>query len=881
MRRYTLPQGASMSDDIGQSTAWRVARGEGMKDGRPPLHGVRVLDLTHFHAGPRCTKLLADFGADVIKIERPPDGDPSRQLGPFPNDTPNREASGTFLFLNTNKRSVLLDLKTKAGRDVCLALAAGADIVVENFRPGVMEALGLDYPVLSALNPAVILTSLSNFGQTGPYRDMPASELTLSAMGGPMNVTGYREREPLKLAGNVVQYHAGSIAAYASLLALYSLETAVAAGEPARGEWIDVSIYETQAGFRDRRVINLTAHAYTGDTGKRTIPGSRPGAGVRPCADGFVNIHASSPSRFAALLRLIGRADLVPLFAGISPFTMTDSDLLGEIEAAYRVWLLELGKHEAAALAQQHRLLAAPVNTVRDLAEDQGFAARGVFETIDHPVTGSLRYPGRPFIMSESPRPQAERAPLLGEHTGEVLAQLSRLGGGSSGPILPLAAPPNRSGKPAGKLPLDGVRVLDITVVWAGPHCTQLLAEWGAEVVRVEPLQHIQPNTRGAELRITREQALATRGAGSLYLAYPDYDPGARPWNRNPAFNSHARNKRSVTLDLTFEEDREAFLKLIATADVLVENNVPETIEHIHCTYPELAAVNPSLIMLRMPGYGLDGPYKNYRSFGTHMESMTGHHYLRSYPDLDPSMTGDAFTADAAGGVLGAFAVVMALRYRRHTGKGQQIELAQAENFLSYLAEPLMDYAMNGRNTEPQGNQHPSHAPHNAYPCRGDDRWITIDVGSDDEWAAVAVVLDRPAWMNDARFSSQPGRWQHRDELDPLLGAETRRWDRTELWQALLAVGVIAGPVQDERDAFTCPQLRDRGFFESLTHPEAGRHDYPGLTFRMANTPNHLRRYPVRLGEDNDYVLHELLDLSSDDFGRLMDRGHIGMDYPA
>lgn len=870
-----------MDDDLGISEAPPAASGAGASAGAPPLTGVRVLDLTHFHAGPRCTKLLADFGADVIKVERPAGGDPARALGPFPGDIPNLEASGTFLFLNTNKRGITLDLKTEAGRDICLALAARADIVVENFRPGVMDALGLGYPVLSALNPAVILTSISNFGQTGPYRDLPASELTLSAMGGPMNVTGYREREPLKLAGNVVQYHAGSVAAYATLLALYAVEGARAAGEPAQGEWIDVSIYETQAGFRDRRVINLTAHAYTGDTGKRGIPGSRPGAGVRPCADGFVNIHASSPSRFAEFLRLIGRADLVPIFAGVSPFTATDSDLLGEVEANYRVWLLDKTKHEAAALAQRHHLLAAPVNTVRDLVEDAGFEARGVFETVDHPATGPLRYPGRPFIMSESSRPPARRAPLLGEHTAEVLAEIGLNASGTSGSRRGLTAGADATQSKATSLPLSGVRVLDITVVWAGPHCTQLLAEWGADVIRVEPLQHIQPNTRGAEAKITREQALATRGSGSLYGAYPGYDPGSRPWNRAPSFNSHARNKRSVTLDLTYPEGRETFLRLIATADVLVENNVPETIERMGCTYPELAAVNPSLIMLRMPGYGLDGPYKNYRSFGTHMESMTGHHYLRSYPDLDPSMTGDAFTADAAGGVMGAFGVVMALRHRRLTGRGQQIELPQAENFLSYLAEPMLDFVMNGRNTTPQGNQHPSHVPHNVYPCRGDDRWIAIDVADDDEWTALGGVLGEPDWMRRPCFGERATRWRHRDELDALLVEETRRWERDDLWRALLVAGVVSGPVQDERDAFTCPQLRDRGFFESLTHPEAGTHDYPGLIFRMANTPNHLRRYPVRLGEDNDYVLHDLLDLPPEEYGRLLKNGHIGMDYPA
>jgi crotonobetainyl-CoA:carnitine CoA-transferase CaiB-like acyl-CoA transferase len=387
-----------------------------------PLAGLRVLDLTHWLAGPRCTMLLADFGADVIKLERPPAGDPARRLGPFPHDLPDPEASGTFLHLNTNKRSVTLNLKTDAGLELAKSLAGRVDAVVENFKPGVLERLGLGYETLKALRPGIVLTSISNFGQDGPYRDLPASEITLSAMGGPMNVTGHREREPLKLAGNIVQYHAGSVAAYATLLALYAAEEAADAGEAPSGDHIDVSIYETQAAFRDRRAINLTGHAYTGDIAKRSLPGSRPGVGVRPCADGYVNLHASNAARFATLLRLIGREDLMERAAGLSPLALVgEPELAQEVEASYLAWLSERTKLEVAMTAQRHKLLAAPVNTVADIVNDPAFGERGVWETIDHPHTGPLLYPGRPFIMGQSPRPQARRAPLLGEHTAEIL----------------------------------------------------------------------------------------------------------------------------------------------------------------------------------------------------------------------------------------------------------------------------------------------------------------------------------------------------------------------------------------------------------------------------------------------------------------------------
>lgn len=431
------------------------------------------------------------------------------------------------------------------------------------------------------------------------------------------------------------------------------------------------------------------------------------------------------------------------------------------------------------------------------------------------------------------------------------------------------------------RLPLEGVRVLDITVVWAGPHCTQLLAEWGAEVIRVEPLQRIQPSTRGAEARFTKAvlAAMPDGGRGAVYH-YPDNDPGARPWNRVGEFNSHAREKRSMTLDVMTPEGRAIFRRLVAISDVFVENNAPETIERAGLTYEDLRPANPGLIMLRMPAYGLDGPYKNYRSFGSHMEEITGHHALRGYPDLDPSMTGSSFAADAAGGVMGAFAVLLALRHRRRTGEGQQIELATAENFLPYLGEIILDSAMNARVPPPQGNDHTSHAPHGAYPCAGEDRRIAIDIATDREWRALCDVLAAPDLRDDERFATATGRWHRRRELDAALAERTRTRERYELFRALQAAGVVAGPVQDEGDTYACPQLAERGFFVELDHPEAGRHAYPGLNLRLSETPRALRRPAPRLGEDNDYVYRHLLHLSDAEYERLAAAGHIGMDYP-
>ncbi len=430
------------------------------------------------------------------------------------------------------------------------------------------------------------------------------------------------------------------------------------------------------------------------------------------------------------------------------------------------------------------------------------------------------------------------------------------------------------------KLPLEGIRVAEITVVWAGPHVTQLLAEWGAEVIRVEPVNRIQPSSRGADVRATREQAIEAARNGQILASWPDFDPKDDPWNRNAAFNAHARNKLSMACDIMSPEGREAFLKLIEVCDIFVENNVPETIEKAGITWEVLREVNPRLIMLRMPAFGLDGPYKNYRGFGTHVEGMIGHHHVRGYTDAGPEYTGDAFTADAMAGVMGALAAVMGLRHRERTGEGQQIEMALAEAFLPVLGEFILDYTMNGRIAPPQGNTHRSHAPHNVYPCAGEDQWIAIDVASDEEFAALCETLGAPALAGDERFAAGPDRLREREALDAEISGLTRSRDKEQLFRELQTAGVTAAPTHDELEALADEHLAARGIFQELTQEGVGTHRHPGMIFRMERTPNEIRRPPPKLGEHNEYVYLELLGYSLERYDDLVERGLVGTRYP-
>lgn len=384
------------------------------------LDGVRVLDLTTGAAGPNCTKLLADFGADVVKVE-PRTGDPTRSTPPFAGDVPGPERSLLFLHLNTNKRSVTINPTRSAGRDLLRRLAETAHIIVEDGEPGALAAMGLDYATVSGSRPDVVYVSITPWGQTGPYAEMRlrAAELTYQGMGGPVLQTGSAAREPLKLGGQLAQLQAGVVAAYAAVITLFRAE------DGGGGDHVDVSIYQTQAGTRDRRTISMTAYAYVGMSARRTPnAGISLAGGVKPTADGYINLLATGRQRMDQFVEMIGRDDLIGDPRLIQQPTTLEPAFVEEVAASYLGWLVQQGKREAVAEAQRRGLLAGVVNTPEDLVSDPHYRERGVWEAIEHPVAGTFEYPGRPFIMSETPRPFARRAPMLGEHNAEVLGEL-------------------------------------------------------------------------------------------------------------------------------------------------------------------------------------------------------------------------------------------------------------------------------------------------------------------------------------------------------------------------------------------------------------------------------------------------------------------------
>lgn len=815
-----------------------------------------MVELATGVEGPYAAKLLADLGAEVVKIE-PPGGDPARRLGPFPEDVEDPEQSALFLHLNTNKRSVVADVTTDAGRARVLALAARADVVIESSRPGAPDDL---VDALRAVRRDLVVCSVTPFGRTGPYAQLPAEELTMYAMGGPLQSCGLAEREPVKLGGDVGRYQCGAMAALATLAAL---TTAERSGE---GIHIDVANLETQAGSIDRRMTYLLYQAYTGRDAPREA-GLRPGplpSGVFPTDDGYAFI-ANMPAWLPRMLATVQDPELAARYQ--QPGWVTDPELPDQAMAAMYVWALGRGRQAAMEQAQANGWAVTALNAPVDVLADPHFERRGYFVDVEHPVAGTVRHAGPPVRMDDGWRIRRP-APLLGQHDAEVAAELAAAGADgaarssrSAGPVAPGPA----------RLPLEGVRVLDLTVVWAGPYATMLLADLGAEVIRIDNPWIFPTATRGL---LARPPAALAADLGPLFGSYPDRDPGLRPWNRLALFTAHARGKRTVTLDLRKPSGRETFLRLCERADVVVENNTATLLDKLGLGWDELRARNPRLIALRMPSTGLEGPYRDYLGFGINFETLTGLTAIRGYADLDPSSIGSVYHMDAASGPAGALAVLAALRRRERTGLGELVELAQSENMMNHIGEFFIDAARTGRRHGPLGNRHRVHAPQGVYPAAGEDRWVALSVTDERAWAGLCALLGRPDWAGWDRAT----RHANHDEIDAALAAWTVARTPDAAFAALVAVGVAAGPVHRERDCYADAQLNARGFFRDNGNDELGTHRYPGHCWQWTG-PALRWGPPALMGADNQAVYQGIAGLDDEEYAALAADGHLSLDY--
>ena len=421
------------------------------------------------------------------------------------------------------------------------------------------------------------------------------------------------------------------------------------------------------------------------------------------------------------------------------------------------------------------------------------------------------------------------------------------------------------------------MRVLDLTVVYAGPYLSMLLADLGAEVIRVENVHAWPTFTRGIRPAPMVEDVGAESG---WPIGYPAHDPGEYWWERFPFGLPLHRNKKSVTINLKSTSGREYFYRLVAKCDVVVENNSPSAIDRLGVGYDELVKCRPDLVRLRAPAFGLSGSYREIKGFGSHIESFIGHSLLRGYEDADPTSNQEMNSGDNATAGTGVFAVLAALHHRDRTGKGQLVEVAQVENSAHLFPQAIMDFSLNRRVSSTKGNRDLTGLWFNGvFACRGDDRWLAVSAGAAEEWRALAGAIERPELADDPRFADGGGREAHREQAEGAVAAWCAGQDQVVAMYRLQAAGVAAGPVMDPRDGLESPQLWARGFWRRLHHRFTGTWEWPGPPFRLSAGDHAESLPPPGLGAHNEYVYREIVGVSTAEYAELVASGEIGTRY--
>ena len=701
-----------------------------------------------------------------------------------------------------------LDLTTADDVYAARRLISGAHVLVEALPPGTLDGYGLDAHGLARLSPGLVVVRISEFGQNGPLRDRVATPLTVQAASGWINMRE-PDRPPVQAGARISEYVAGGYAALAALTALRTLSA-----NTSHVVEVDVSVMESLLSTLPYPMLMAEKMRSLG-----LPPNTKAGPvmGIVRAADGWLGINCLTGQHWLDVCAMLG----LPEYGEQQIAVMLGGSERAEFYEKAQPWLLERTVDEIVELSQALRIPATPVNDGATVLQCPQYRDRGFF-TEAGGDGWSFRRPGAPFRLSKTPVLPVRAAPRLGQ-----LAETSateRLGAGA-----------DRG------MPFDGVKVLDLSTFWAGAYLTCYLGAFGADITKVESIQ---------------------RPDGFRYSGAYAYE-GEQWYERSGMWQATNLNKRDITLDLTSDDGRDLARRLVRDADVVIENFSPRVVEQFGLDYESLVALNPDVIQVRMPGFGLQGPWRDYVGWAFNFEQTAGMAAVTGYPDGPPCVLQGP--ADPIVGVHAGIALLAALEHRRRTGEGQLVEIAQIEVTACLAAEPVIEYSMNGVVRPREGNRSRGYTQ-GVYPTVTDGEWVAISV-RDGFGEHVLRAIGRSDLIDES---------VSHDDFDAVVTDWTRTRAGSEIVDVLRAQHVSAELVLTSDRMYDVPQLDARSYYQEVEHPITGPHRYPGWPFRITPGPvDHHRRAAPTLGQHNDEVLRGL-GLTGEEIDDLRARKVIG-----
>lgn len=787
----------------------------GNSAGSGELHDVVVVDLSVGIPGAYCAKLFSDAGAVVTRVE-PSEGDPMRTWR-WPTDLTSgqgREYSGDspmFRYLRHGQRSVV-STPDRRSSDRLEALCAAADLVITS--GATVEQ-----------SPGTVIVSITPYGTQGPCADRPATEFTIQADSGALLIRGTTEFPPVQMGGRSVEWVAG---AYAAVGAMAAVRGARATGH---GEFVDVSMLE---------VANLTATTFAdlfhSLHGRPEIDPSLPSRSVEipsiePTLDGWVGFNTNTREQWENFCILIERPDLIES----AEFALLGARVAraAEWNTLVREWTMRHPTTEIVERAAALRIPVAPVSDGRSVIELQHARERGVF--ISDPL-GEFVMPRRPFTIDGEPAPDPAPAPAIGADSDREIPMRRRR-----------PAPVGRA-----PLPLAGLTVVDLTAWWAGPSAAATFAALGADVIHVESTRRMD----------------AMRTAGGMFYGRDQW------WEYSAFFLAANTNKRGITLDLDRAEGRSMLLELVGRADIVIENFTPRVLENFALDWDVIHATNPRAIMVRMPAFGLTGPWRDRPGFAQTMEQITGLAWMTGHPEDQPRI--QRGPCDPNGGLHAVLATLVALERRDRTGIGCFVEAPMFDAALAIAAEPVLEWSARGVMVERMGNRGPTASPQNLYAGARAEQWVAIACETDAQWRSLCAVMGLENEAGDDSLGTVDGRRLEQERIDGLISDWVSTNDAESVVERLQAAGVPAVIAVDHRRASFHEQMIARGFFETIDHPVVGAHPTPTMPFRYASVPRWLRSPAPTIGQHNVEILGDLLGHDEQELASLETAGVIG-----